>query len=391
MNPAPLPVTVLSGHQGAGKSTLLDALFDNEDLRIGVVTSPENASIESIERSIVALAEQGNFDALVVEAPESIGPLDIAEQLAFGDDDAATLAGRAQLDTFVTVVDASRFLHDYARADTLASADDAHEDGKTVVESLVDQLEFCDAVVINKTDLASAEDVEIISRMIGALNPRARQLRAEHGRVASGQLVNTGLFDLDTTSSAPGWLAILNDELPADVDAASAHFVYRARRPFHPERLWRLLHQEWTDVMRAKGFFWLATRSEVGGSLSQAGSTLRHGPAGVWWAAQDRSEWPTDDPELEAEIVAEWYGPPDDTSVGDRRQELVLIGLDLDAAAWQERFDACLLDDAEWALGPDAWQRFADPFPAWDIDDHEHDDDHDHQHGPDCGCDDQHR
>jgi G3E family GTPase len=384
MNPAPLPVTVLSGHQGAGKSTLLDALFDNEDLRIGVVTSPENASIETIERAIVTLAEQENFDAIVVEAPESIDALEIAEQLAFGDDDAATLAGRAHLDTFVTVIDASRFLRDYASTDTLAPGD-AHDDGRTIVEALVDQLEFCDAVVINKTDLVGAEEVDTIARMIGALNPRARQLRAEHGRVPSGQLVNTGLFDLDTTSSAPGWLAILNGHLPASVDATSAHFVYRARRPFHPGRLWRLLHQEWPDVIRAKGFFWLATRGEVGGSLSQAGGTCRHGPAGVWWAAQDRSEWPTDDPELEAEIVAEWYGDPDDNSIGDRRQELVLIGLDLDAA-WQERFDACLLDDAEWALGPDGWRRFDDPFPAWDIDEHDHDDEH--EHGPDCGCDD---
>jgi G3E family GTPase len=164
--------------------------------------------------------------------------------------------------------------------------------------------------------------------------------------------------------------------------------VYRARRPFHPERLWNLLHQEWPGVLRAKGFFWLATRSDVGGSLSQAGGTVRHGPAGLWWAAQDRSEWPTDDPELEAEIVAEWYGDPDDNSIGDRRQELVLIGEHLDRTAWQDKFDACLLTDDEWTLGLDRWQRFADPFPAWEVEEHDHDHDHDHDHGPDCDCDD---
>lgn len=130
--------------------------------------------------------------------------------------------------------------------------------------------------------------------------------------------------------------------------------------------------------------FWLATRSVVGGSLSQAGGTLRHGPAGVWWAAQDRSEWPTDDPELEAEIVAEWFGDADDNSVGDRRQELVLIGTRLDTDAWRVKFDACLLTDEEWSLGAENSHRFDDPFPAWDVEDHDHDQDHDH--GPDCGC-----
>ncbi len=372
MNPAPLPVTVISGYTGTGKSTLIAALLAN-DQRIGVVTFDASGmsgeqSIEAVEQAIVGLAGRDAFDTIVVESAASVNPLD------FGDDDDATLAGRAYLDTFVTVIDASRFLSDYACADSL----DADDDGKTVVEALVEQIEFCDVVVINKTDLASAEHVAKIARIVGALNPRARQVLAEHSRVAPDDVLNTGDFDFGTTSSAPGWLAILNNALPDDAENASAYFVYRARRPFHPERLWTLLHQEWPDVLRAKGFFWLATRSEVGGSLSQAGGTCRHGPAGIWWAAQDRSEWSTDDLELEAEIVADWYGDPDDNSIGDRRQELVLIGLDLDAAAWQDKLDACLVDDAEWALGADGWQRFADPFPDWDIEEHDHD----------CGCDD---
>jgi G3E family GTPase len=403
MNHTPLPVTVVSGFTGAGKTALVDNLLGNQnqtriasiafgaddetlDLPHGCVRMKlGDHSIEAIEHAIVSLAEQARFDAIVVELPATLNPIDIAEQLAFGDDDAATLVGHAHLDTFVTVIDAGRFLRDYASSDSV----DADEEGKTIVETLVDQIEFCDVIVINKTDRASADELGKMSRMLRALNPRARQVRAAYGKTSTDDVLDTGRFDFDTTASAPGWLTILNgDSLEEEEASGAAHYVYRARRPFHPERLWNLLHEEWPDVLRAKGFFWLATRSDVGGSLSQAGSTLRHGPAGVWWAAQDRSEWPTDDPELEAEIVAEWHGDPDDNSVGDRRQELVLIGLDLDDTAWQVRFDACLLDDDEWALGPDGWQQFDDPFPAWDIEEHDHDD---HEHGPDCGCDDHQR
>ncbi|SAL41354.1 cobalamin synthesis protein/P47K family protein [Caballeronia arvi] len=418
MNDTPLPITVLSGFTGAGKTTLVDALLANaEGLRIGAVTNGQAASgadrettelpngcmrvtladesMEALESAITWIAQQQQrFDAIVVESSGVADPMTIAEDLAFGDDDDAALAGRALLDTFVTVIDAATFARDYASSDSLAErglaqAGHDEEDGKTVVETLVEQIEFCDVIVINKIDLASTDEVERVARILHGLNPRAIQLQAQSGDVRSTDVLDTGRFDFDATASAPGWLTILNGDQPAsdEPDASGVgHFVYRARRPFHPERLWSLLHREWPGVLRAKGFFWLATRSDVGGSLSQAGGTCRHGPAGVWWAAQDRSEWPTDDPELEAEIVAEWYGDPDDNSIGDRRQELVLIGVNFDPAAWQDSFDACLLTDDEWALGPEAWQRFTDPFPAWDIEEHDHD--HDHDHGSDCDCDD---
>ncbi len=417
MNQMPLPITVLSGFTGAGKTTLVDALLANAaGVRIGAVTCSKAASgadrettelpngcllltlgsrsMQALESAISWFAEQQRFDAIVVETSGIAEPMTVAEHLAFGDDDDATLAGHAHLDTFVTVIDAASFLRDYASADSLAErglSPEGHddEDDRTVVETLIEQIEFCDVIVINKIDLASADEIEKVARILHGLNPRALQVRAQSGDVPIGDVLNTGRFDFDATASAPGWLAILNGEHPSadEPDAFGVgHFVYRARRPFHPERLWNLLHQEWPDVLRAKGFFWLATRSDVGGSLSQAGGTVRHGPAGLWWAAQDRSEWPTDDPELEAEIVAEWYGDPDDNSIGDRRQELVVIGLNLDPAVWQDRFDACLLTDDEWARGPDAWRSFADPFPAWEVEDHDHE--HDHDHGPDCDCDD---
>lgn len=376
----PLPVTVLAGLPGAGKTTLVNHLLggshaDHAGPRIALVSG----ETDHVSNEIARLAARGNVDAIVVEARGHDDPQSVAENLVFDDD-------IAQLDTVVTVIDAQNFPRDYASTAMLGHDEEGE---RTVVETLVAQIEFCDVIVINKTDLIDKTALAKLRDILHALNPRAEIIGTQFGVVPSKEVVNTDRFDFDATSSAPGWLAMLNAEpgatLVAENESGIGGFVYRARRPFHPERLWSLLHQEWTGVLRSKGFFWLATRSDIGGSLSQAGGALRHGPAGVWWAAQDRNEWPTGDAELEAEIAADWFGDADDTSIGDRRQELAIIGTALDEAHWRSAFDACLLTDEEWSLGAQAWASFGDPFPSWEIDDHE-DHEHDHDHGDDCDC-----
>jgi G3E family GTPase len=344
---------------------------------------------------IKRLAGERRFDAIVIESSGVAEPLTIAETFTFVDDDDASLSDVARLDTMVTVIDAFNFLRDYGSADALAERGIAvnDEDDQTIVELLIEQVEFCDVLVVNKADLVSDDELTRLQRILAQLNPRAVQVVSRFGDVPLAQVLNTGRFDFDEASSAPGWLAALNHEHEhghahrGKADAFGiGNFIYRARRPFHPERLWALLHQEWKGVLRSKGFFWLATRNDIAGSLSQAGGACRHGPAGMWWAAQDRSEGPDADDELAAEIAADWYGDPDDLSIGDRRQELVLIGVGIDPAVWKAKFDACLLSDDEYEQGPQAWQHFADPFPAWDFDDDEHDhhgDDHHHHHDHD--------
>lgn len=218
------------------------------------------------------LAREGRFDQLVIESTGISEPLPVAETFTFEGEDGRSLGEVARLDTMVTVVDAFNFLRDYASRDSLQSRGESmgEEDARTVVDLLIDQIEFCDVIVINKIDLIDANARERLVALLRGLNPRARIEIAEFGKVPLERVLDTGLFDFDEASRAPGWLQEMRGTHTPETDAYGIRsFVYRARRPFHPQRFFDLVEGEWPGVVRSKGFFWLATHPTVAGSWSQ--------------------------------------------------------------------------------------------------------------------------
>jgi G3E family GTPase len=405
-----LPVTVLSGFLGAGKTSVLNHVLNNRDgLRVAVIVNDMSevnidadlvrnggADLSRTDEKLVEmsngcicctlrddllaevrrLAAEERFDYLLIESTGIAEPLPVAATFDFRDQDGASLNDVARLDTMATVVDAARLIRDYSSQDFLRDRGESlgKEDDRTIVNLLVDQIEFADVVILNKTDLVTKDELATVRHIIRALNIDAEIIETTRGHVASAKILATGLFDFDRAHDHPLWAKELygfSDHVPETEEYGISSFTYRCALPFHPQRFYDFIHSEWPGVIRAKGHFWVATRPSWVGELSQAGAAVQHEALGNWWVTVPQNRWP-DGPEWEQMLDKIWH-----PVFGDRRQEIVFIGTGMDEAAIRAKLDACLIDDDnfEQALlpGNDFNDRFdptpyaslPDPFPAW--------------------------
>lgn len=377
-----IPVTVLSGFLGAGKTTILNHILNNrENMKVAVIVndmSEVNIDAQLVEKGsalsrteeklvqlsngcicctlrddlvkeVTRLVENGNFDYLLIEGTGIAEPMPIAQSFSYAFEDLGVdLTKISRLDTMVTVVDGFNFYNDFGSSETLTDRDpDNTISERSIVDLLVEQIEFANVIVLNKIDLISAHQQEEMKRIIRKLNPDAKIIQADHGKINPKEILNTHLFDFVEAAQSSGWQKELqNKHTPETDEYGIGSFVFREHRPLHPKRFKEYLSKNWdAAIVRSKGFFWLASRKDEALLLSQAGGSIVVERIGSWWASfptTERNQHPSFQANEEY-IMGRW-----DKMWGDRMNEIVFIGQDMDEKKIRQEMEYCLCTDIEY-------------------------------------------
>ncbi|WP_027084510.1 GTP-binding protein [Cohnella panacarvi] len=388
----PIPVTVLSGYLGSGKTTILNHVLNNrQGLKVAVIVNDlsevnidaalvkeggglsrtdeklvemSNGCIcctlrEDLLREVEKLALDGRYDYILIESTGVGEPVPVAQTFTYVDEEQGIdLTQQCRLDCMVTVVDANRFWHDFSSGESLLERSQSvgEDDTREVVDLLIDQIEFCDVLLLNKCDLVGEEELVQLEGILRKLQPCAKIIRTINGNVDPTAIMNTGLFNFDEASQSAGWLKEMEKPVhtPETEEYGISSFVYERVKPFHPGRLMQWLENWPAEIVRAKGIMWVASRNDMGQNLSQAGPSIQFGPSGYWVAAlpaEEREMYLREEPELRANWSAKF---------GDRINKIVFIGIEMNREEMISSLDDCLLTDLEMVSD---WSRIEDPLP----------------------------
>ena len=398
-----IPVTLLTGYLGAGKTTLLNYVLGNQKgYKVAVIVNDigeVNIDASLIEASgvvnqqddnlvpltngcicctlktdlmnqIIELAESGKFNYILIEASGICEPLPIAQSITALEDESQTdFPSIVRLDNIVTVVDAKRMYDEFMNGEALVKENLDEED---IENLLIQQIEFCNTIVLNKVDEISAEDKAKVIAVIRSLQKEAKIIEANYGHVELDEIFDTYNFDFEKVGMSAEWIKALNgededehehhhdhdddddddDDDDHDHDHHHHHhhgegealeygistFIYHARRPFDRLMFEDFVSSEWPRaIIRSKGLCWFSTERDMAFIFEQSGKQKTLGEMGRWIASAPKHK--------QEELIAQ---NPDvkknwDPVYGDREQRIVFIGHEMDKEAIIKALDACLV------------------------------------------------